>query len=108
MHQRYMEHSELQEMLLSILSRGVEVPSLSTSQTSPKYIGSTLEGVDIYSHAGVELKVSPGEVIDNHGNVVPLDSLVATAINIYDSSIRDSISRKIPDSEKVFSQGIYL
>lgn len=79
--QRQMNNFELSDRLKGIELRGINVPSLSCSHTKPDYVR-TEEDIEIYRVGTKEVQVKPGHIIDDHGNIVDLESLQRKAYPI--------------------------
>ncbi len=73
--QRLMSMFDLDYELRALERFGVQVPVLSLSNNTPRYAGTTEDGVERYFHDTGLLEVGPGQVIDSHGNVVDLHAL---------------------------------
>ena len=71
---RMTSQSELSDKLRHLSKFEVDVSILNNSNFMPEYV-ETKDGVEIYTHAGKQVEVQPGHVIDSHGNVVNMEGL---------------------------------
>ncbi len=71
---RLVRDFELEYKLRKCEEAGVRVPKPTKSLFSPTYIG-TRRDIEIYNYRGTEVRIHPGHVIDNYGNVVDLARL---------------------------------
>ncbi|MBI5803978.1 hypothetical protein HY450_01915 [Candidatus Pacearchaeota archaeon] len=77
---RQMDHFELSDRLRQLEKSGVQVPTLTFSNTMPFYVETTEDGVEIYQPGNI--RVPADCVIDSHGNVVNLHALQQQAFVI--------------------------
>src|SRR3989338_10292866 len=66
---RLVHGSEVRDLYDALGSIGIQL-CYRHSKDMPEYKGTTTEGVELFEHEGRTLRVAPGQIIDDNGNVI--------------------------------------